>query len=237
MAKYVPTGRPRGRPKGTTVEAGAINPHATRATNASTRTKAKSRIAIRNVIDPDELRFCQIFLAFGEKDRTEAYRRAFRRKNHKGEWIDIPRAAELTADELRAAPLLNANTANERSKALLKIKHIQDTLEELKGSPADHARQTLVDNILFGSSTEKKDAIKQIFADEDKLGFRDANVKWAEIMCDAGAEVVVPLGIVQRSLVCTHCGEASTVDVDLALEVPLLGLFPQHENSPADAPN
>lgn len=234
---YVPTGRPRGRPKGTTVANGATSPHGPNRAPNKTRTQAKSRIAIRNVIDPDELRFCQIYLAFGEKDRTEAYRRAFRRKNHRGEWIDVPRNAELTPEELRSAPLLNSQTANERSKALLKIKHIQDTLEELKGSPADHARQTLVDNILFGTSTEKKDAIKQIFADEDKLGFKDASEKWAEIMCDAGAEVVIPLGIVHRSVTCTHCGEESQVELDLAVEVPLSGLFPQHSHNSTDAPN
>lgn len=232
---YTPTGRPRGRPKGSTVSSGAAKSSLGRAP----KNNRERKLAIRSVIDPDELRFCQVYLAFGETDPTEAYRRAFRRKNHKGEWIDIPRDAQLTPEELRAAPLLKSETAKERAKALFRHRHIIDTLNELKGTPSDHARQTLVDNILFGSPTEKKDAVKQILADEDKLGFKDASEKWAEIMCAAGAEVVVPLGVVQRSVICAHCGEQSNVEVDLTVEVPLLGLFPSNASKlpPSDAPN
>lgn len=223
---YVPSGRPRGRPK----RDPAVPP-------PLPRPPAKRVLPMREVIDPEELRFLRVYLAFGERDRTEAYRRAYHRKNHRGEWIDMPRGANLSDNELRDAPLLKPETANERSKAMMKHKYIQEALEELKKTPAEHARQTLADQILFGTSSEKKEAVKQIFADEDKLGFKDASDKWAEIMCGAGAEVVVPLGVIRRTVLCSHCTEASEVDIDLAVEIPLLGLFPQHANSSADAAN
>lgn len=227
---YVPTGRPRGRPPNSV----AKDPNVPRPPKRET----KRKLPMREVIDPEELRFLRVFLAFGERDKTEAYRRAYHRKNHKGQWIDAPRGTNLSDTELRDAPLLKPDVASERAKALMKLKYIQEALEELKKTPAEHARQTLADQILFGTPGEKKEAVKQIFADEDKLGFKDASEKWAEIMCDAGAEVVIPLGVIRRTVFCPHCSEASEADIDLAVEIPLLGLFPQHvANNPADAPN
>lgn len=192
------------------------------------------RISIRGVIEPAELRFCQVFLAFGKKDMAEAYRRAFLRKNSRGEWVDVPRDLEISQKEINEAEVMLPHDVSKRAAALMRQAHIQDTLAELQRSPSEHARQTLVDNILFGSAKEKKDAVDQIIKDEDKLGLRDASEKWAEVMCEAGAEVVVPLGVVQRQIICPHCGAQSEISVDLAVEVPLSDLFP---DAAADAAN
>jgi len=195
------------------------------------------RISIRGVIEPEELRFCQIFLAFGKKDLAEAYRRAFLRKNANGTWIDLPRGQEFTKEEIAAAEKIMPHEVGIRARALMRQAHIQQTLEELQRSPSEHARTTLVDNILFGTATEKKDAVKAIIAEEDKLGFRDAADKWAEIMCDIGAEVVVPLGVITRSVTCQHCGQSSDVEIDLAAEVDIADFFPDQAKHADPAPN
>lgn len=137
----------------------------------------------------------------------------------------MPRNLELPDEEIaeliKAAPRVSSAEAAKRANRLLAQIHIQNVLEELERSPSEHARQQLSDNILFGSSTEKQKAVEQILKEEDKLGLRDAAERWADIMCDIGAEVVFPLGIVTREVQCTHCGQSSTVQIDVAAEIPL----------------
>lgn len=201
--------KPRGRPKQT----GVVAPD-------------DRKISIRGVIDPCELRFCQIYLAFGKRDAAEAYRRSFLRKNAMGEWIDAPRDCELTPDQLKQVAPALPDVVGRRAIALLKQSHIQDTLRELERSPSELARKTLTDQILFGTEREKIKAMERVWTDEDKLGFRDAVDKWAEILCEIGAEVVIPLGVTRRRVCCAHCGKFSDVEVDLAAEVDFEAFFP-----------
>jgi hypothetical protein len=193
------------------------------------------RLPVRGVVEPEELRLAKIYLAFGKQDRAEAYRRAYCRKNARGEWVDVRRDLEVTREDLLEAKVITPQDASIRGASILSQPHMQDLLAELQQSPGEHARQTLVDSILFGNSKEKADAYKQILADEDKLGFRDATEKWGEILCDVGAEVVVPLGVIKRTVFCFHCGESSEVEVDLAVEVPMNEFIPRAK--PADSPN
>lgn len=196
--------KPKGRPKQTGVVA------------ADDR-----KISIRGVIDPCELRFCQIYLAFGKRDASEAYRRSFLRKNAMGEWIDAPRDCELSPDQLKQVAPALPDIVGRRAIALLKQSHIQDTLRELERSPSELARKTLTDQILFGSEREKIKAMERVWTDEDKLGFRDAVEKFWEISCEVGTEVVIPLGTITRTVHCAHCKKSSQVEIDLSVEAPV----------------
>lgn len=185
------------------------------------------KVSIRGVVEPEELRFCQVYLAFGKRDAAEAYRRAYLRKNGRGDWVDVPRGSGLPMEEINEMPVLNPKLVGKRAAALLRQQHIQEVLFELEQSPSEHARQTLADQILFGSEREKSKALERIIAEEDKLGFRDASEVWADIMCSIGAEVVVPLGKTTKTVHCPACGETSRVQVDLAAEVQLSEFFPR----------
>lgn len=174
-----------------------------------------------------------MFLAFGKRDAAEAYRRSFLRKNARGEWVDSPRGSGLPMDQVNTAEVLSPKDCSKRASALLRQQHIQDTLAELERSPSELARKTLADQLLFGTEREKTKAVERVMAEEDKLGFRDAAEKWAEIMCDIGAEVVVPLGVITRQFACQHCREINEVDIDLSTEVPLSEFFPNHRTASA----
>lgn len=187
-------------------------------------------IAVRNVIEPEELRFCQIYLAFGERDASEAYRRAFCRRNKQGHWVEVGRNIELTKEEINDLEPMDVGTAAKRSSYLLKQRHIQEALAEIKKSPSEHARQTLANQILFGTEREKAKALELVLKEEDKLGLRDAAELWAEVMCEIGAEVIFPLGKTTRTAHCTECGAENEFQIDLAAEVELSEFFPQFEN-------
>jgi hypothetical protein len=160
-------------------------------------------ISARHALTEAEFRFVQVYAAFGERDAAEAYRRAFcvkvgecyYEKDGKGEPIE--------------GKLVEPKEASKRAKALLDKPYIADTLAGLKIPAGDQARETLGEQVLFGTDQTRLKAAERILAEEDKLGFRDAADQWAEHMCRIGTEVVVPLP-----------GGAEVV-------VPLASMFPQ----------
>jgi len=153
------------------------------------------RISVRHALLPEELDFCRRYVAFGGNDPEEAYRRShlvrgsgsIRGPASEAGWCDrgedgLPFGEPLTTSEVK-----------KRVKALLKKRHINDFIHELEQSGSEHARQNLVDAVVFGDPASQAKARDQILAQEDKLGFRDAVEQWAHIMCSIGTEVVVPL--------------------------------------------
>lgn len=186
-------------------------------------------IAVRNVIEPEELRFCQIYLAFGERDASEAYRRAFCRRNSRGHWVEVGRNTDLTRDEINDLEPMDVGLAAKRSSGLLKQRHIQEALAEIKKSPSEHARQTLANQILFGTEREKAKALELVLKEEDKLGLRDAAELWAEVMCEIGAEVIVPLTQLSQRGHCSECGAEQDFNIDISAEIDISEFFPQFE--------
>jgi len=132
-------------------------------------------ISPKHALTTQEREFCKKYVAFGKRNAPEAYRRSF-----------------LTDEEgnvTRVAP----KEVSRRVKVLLKHDYITAYIDEIDRPPSDHAREVLAEQVLFGEDATARRAAEQILQQEDKLGFRDATEKWAEILCAIGAEVVVPL--------------------------------------------
>lgn len=154
-----------------------------------------SRINPKHALTLEELQFCKVYLAFGEKNAAEAYRRAFH------------------ANEERDGPPPPPKECSKRAARLLAQDYITAYIEEIQKTVSDHARQALADQVMFGDDTVARRAAERIFEMEDKLGFRDAAEKWAEVMCAIGAEVVYPL------------------DGGHEIAFPLKAMFPQYSEA------
>lgn len=142
-------------------------------------------------LTPEELAFCRIYRGFGDKNYTEAYRRAF--YSDKSRWTDDPdEANENPRKHPRLIP--SPKLVNKKAAELLKQEHIQAYLTELsRGTSTEHAEAVLHEQVVYGEdATARRRAAELILDREDQLGRRDASMYWAEIMCAIGAEVVVP---------------------------------------------
>jgi hypothetical protein len=161
-----------------------------------------------------------MYLAFGSKNATEAYARSF---------LVIDGGQAFRPDERgkrSGVPVSRRNIGKEAS-SLLKKDHIKRYIGELESPTSEAARDTLADHVRFGEPQEALRAANRILDDEDKLGFRDAAEKWAEIMCEVGAEVVVPLpGKVRGSVYCPHCFAQHDVELAIEATVPMAKMFP-----------
>lgn len=151
------------------------------------------RINPKHALTIEELNFCKVYLAFGEKNAAEAYRRSF------------------FAGRVKEAP--PPKECSKQATRLLSQDYIAAYIAEIQKTVSDHARQTLSDQVMFGDDGVARRAAEMILADEDKLGFRDAAEKWAQIMCAIGAEVVYPL------------------DAGHEIAFPLKAMFPQYTSA------
>jgi hypothetical protein len=166
---------------------------------------APQRISRRHALNDKELAFVRIYSAFGGQNAAEAYRRSHLAEDEDGNWYEHDKRGEPRLDRP-----VDAKAASKRAAALLAQDHISGYLEEMKLGAGDHARQQLADAVLFTDDTTALKAAEKVLADEDKLGFRDAVQKWAEVMVAIGTEVVVPLPDGREAV------------------VPLGSLFPQY---------
>lgn len=185
-------------------------------------------VSARHALLDDEIKFVRMWLALGEKNATEAYRRAFLVQDG-NQWFK--RGAK---GERSGAPVTSRWITKEAS-VLLKKDHIQRYVAELKAPASDTARSTLVEQVRFGDSQEALRAANRILDDEDKLGFRDAAEMWADIMCEVGAEVVVPLpGKVEDDVICPNCFETHHVELPIEVSVPMGDMFPNYGKGTKD---
>ena len=144
---------------------------------------SESKISARHALTEQELDFCKRYEAMGRKNHTEAYRRAFwpRYKDSDGRWV-LPEHQDLPPPK----------EVSRRATRLLDQDYILAYLEELRQTAGDRARDVLSEQVQFEVGRPAAQAAAQILQQEDKLGFRDAVEKYAEIMSAIGAEVVVP---------------------------------------------
>lgn len=186
-----------------------------------------ARIPAKNACTPQEIAFCRIYLAFGEKNAAEAYRRAFLVQDS-DRWY-LPRA-DGTPD---ADKELTPRQVSKLVKTLLGQDWIQEYIKEIARPASTHARDVLAEQAMFGDPAEARRAAEKIIDQEDKLGFRDAAERWAEVMCEAGAEIVVPLPVECNNeiiVICSNCGEKEVRRCGKQLETsaPLSRMFPQY---------
>jgi len=150
----------------------------------------KRRISNRHALLDNELVFVRIYVAFGQENAPEAYRRAYLAYDNDSEqWY--PKAANGNPELTK--PPIDPRACYRKAKTLLDQAHVQAYIAELQESAGDLARQQLADTMLFTDDSLSMKAAERVLDDEDKLGFRDAVEQWAEIMCAVGAEVVVPV--------------------------------------------
>lgn len=129
----------------------------------------------RHACTEEELEFCHAYVA-GLK-ATESYRRFMRAEIEKWE-----------GKHNKAMP--NKEMAR-RAYYLLSQDHIKGYLKELEGqAPGDLARATLTE---LASLKQDRAAAEKILEQEEKIGFKTGQERWAAIMCAIGTEVVVPL--------------------------------------------
>lgn len=178
--------------------------------------RAGGKISAKYALSHNEIEFCKIFVAFGLTNHTEAYRRSFLTFRADSTYCEAP-VPGLSDDELKKLESLLPKEINRRAKQLLKQDYIQAYLTEIARPAGEHARSVLADQARFAANPgDARRAAEQILASEDKLGFRDAVEHWAEIMCEIGAEIEVPL-----PAECPHCGKG------LYAAAPMSEMFPK----------
>ena len=143
------------------------------------------KLSARHALDEDELKFCTVYAAFGEKNSPEAYRRShpqecFQWNSETGKWD-------------KTKPLLNAKAIQQRAARLLEQDYIAEFLKELKAAPGDSAREVFTEATLLGNDSGRLKAAEKVLDLESDLGFQDAVDRFFHIACAIGDEVVVPL--------------------------------------------
>ena len=179
--------------------------------------KPRGKISAKHALTPKEIEFCKVYVAFGNTNHTEAYRRAFCIARLDGTFAEPP-VPHMDDEAIKGLPALTPKEISRRAGQLLKQAHIQMYVEEISRPAGDHARGVLADTARFGKAGESLRAADQILSQEDKHGFREAVERWAEILCEIGSEIEVPL-----PHECPHCGKA------LYASVPFAEMFKQKE--------
>ncbi len=182
----------------------------------------RAKISAKHALNAKEKDFCKIFVAFGLKNGPEAYRRSFCIERADATYVAPigERALVYDEDALKALPGLDPKEVAKKVATLLKQTHIKAYIEEIGRSPGDHAREVIADQARFGDKAESRRASEIILAQEDKLGFREAVDRWAEILMEIGADIEVPL-----PHNCPHCGKG------LYASIPFAEMFGKKEEA------
>ena len=148
-----------------------------------------SLVSAKYALAASERKF--ILAHLGGLNATEAYRRAFKEDLADKATAKSKKAAGASWDAgvTPVTPIPNKEISR-LAKNLLEQDHIQGFVKELEGEGGDHARRLLIEQAALKGDVR---AGLAILDQEDKLGFRDAQELWAEVMCSIGCEVVVPL--------------------------------------------
>lgn len=157
------------------------------------------KISPRHALTEQEASFCRIYVAFGEENQAEAYRRSHMVQRKDGEWVLPPRPGS-TADVVESLDPLSTKEVSRRAGIMLKQSHIKAYIKEIGSPPGDTARGVIGEQALFGDDGAQRKAAEMILSQEDKLGFKNAVDRWVEILTEIGAEIEVPL-----PAKCPHC--------------------------------
>lgn len=166
--------------------------------------------SVAEMLSEHEQAFCRFYIAMDEQQFAECYRQAF---------------ADDPEEEGKSQ---NPKDIWKRAERLLTNPFIKRYLDELRRNETDAARHTIRQQLRFGTPTAQLKAAEKILADEEKIGTRDAAFAWAETMCNAGAELVIPFPEkASGHVACPECGHAFVAEVPIELTAPLSEMFPQ----------
>jgi hypothetical protein len=191
---------------------------------------ANRSISARHALTEQEARFVQVWLGFGRKNGSEAYRRAFAVRRKDGSYC-TPDSPGMTQDELLALPELTTKEAFRRANVLLETDYIVRYAEETSRSAGDLSRDVLAEQAMFAEDEGiRRHAAQELLKQEHSAGLKDDAERWVEIMREIGAEIEVPLPDRFRkefSVTC-DCGKEIPVTVDepLFAVAPLAEMFP-----------
>lgn len=121
-------------------------------------------------LSQEELIFCKYWLGHG--NGAEAYRQAF-------------------ADSIGGWDSKKIGTA---ASKLLETERIKNFINWSKRPATELAQDTLRSSLVFGQgSKDAQAAAKAVLDREEKENLRSATERWAQVLCEIGAEVVYPL--------------------------------------------
>lgn len=144
-------------------------------------------ISARRLLTDEERFFCQLYVGLGGADTHGAASKAYR----------------------RAFPHEDPKAATKASARLLQDDLIARYIEEIQQPATMAASERLYDQVRFAADDQQAlKASEQVMRLEEKLNQQSAAERHAEILCEIGAEVVVPL-----PAKCSHCGEGLEVVV------------------------
>lgn len=190
-------------------------------------------VSAKHALSPRELEFCKVLESTGGTNPFIAYVRAFCYRS--GDAIIEPKlpvdgldpVALREALRAEAEDPIRADEVKARAAKLLQEPHIQAFMKEMRLPILDIARSRIGEQALFGDDKDGRLAAKQILDDQDALGVRDAAEYWAQILCEIGTEVDVPLPVeVKHEHTCEQCGHQQLLTIPVDATTPLVEFFP-----------
>ena len=121
----------------------------------------------------EEQTFCKFYLALGTTDPAEAYRKAF------------PEDCKGTKLNKYARP---------KGEKMLLRPEIKESLEWLKLPAKEQSADVLKDQLSSIDPKMAQAAAKAVIDQNEAKQFENAVKRWASIMSEIGAEIVIPMG-------------------------------------------
>ena len=182
------------------------------------------KLSSRHALTAQEIEFCKAFSAGGESRLDLHYTRAFLilRPGNRDEGIErgyveptIPLDGLTVAQRFEALnrlPLVEVAEIKARARAKLRDPLIKKFLKELEQSPTMVAEQALFEQALLGDEKDARGASTKILELDQRANRRDDIYFLADVLDQAGFEVVVDLPTeVRKDVICPACGHAQHV--------------------------
>ncbi len=193
-----------------------------------------SRLSAKHALTPQEVEFCKYYAASGIERIDLCYQRAFLilRPGDPSHgisrcWVEpnVPMQSLTAAQRievLNALPEVTKMQIVGRAREKLKDPMIQRYLEELTQSPITVAEQVLLEQAQLGDEKDARGAAVKILELDQRSNRRDDIFFLAQVLDEAGFEVVVELPQeVRRDVTCPECGHTR----HMAFPVEAVGKF------------
>lgn len=196
-------------------------------------------------LTPQEIEFCKFFASSGEGRLSLCYTKAFlvMRPAFPERGIarcyvepNVPMQGLNPQERLEllcSLPEVTSRQMLQRAREKLEDPQIQRYLAELQQSPISIAETVLLEQSLFGDEKDARGAAVKILEMDQRANRRDDIFYFADVLDEAGFEVVVDFPTeVRRDVTCPECGHVRHV----AFPVEGVAKFvaPEHRELPAE---